>query len=930
MAKLIQPSFAGGEVSPSVAARVDLSKRAVAVERAENFFVRVTGGMESRPGLQFIAEAKTTGTTRIIPFEFNTEQTYILEVGDQYMRFYTYGGQILSGGSPYEIATPYVAADLFALDFAQSGDVMTIVHPNYAPRELVRITNTNWTLTEISFAPSQAAPTALALTNNYTQSGGISGITQANPAVVTSTSHGLATGAEIEITGVIGMTEVNGNTYRITAIDADTFRLEGTDSTGFTAYTSGFYGTWTVNGDLLKYKVTANNRDTFEESLSALSSSTLTITGITQADPAVITLSAAHTLEYGDEIYIESVVGMTQLNGRRFLVLDAPSSTTIEIMSTSRAPIDSTGYGAYVSGGSVRTAFVTAVATAQAWDNTITWAAAADADTYNVYRADESGLYGFIGRTDSLTFTDDFIEVDTGDTAPLAANPFEEGAGFWPSTTGFFQQRQIYANADAFPNRFWMTQTGVFYNFATSSPLRDDDAIIATLAARRINEIRHIIPLSDLVILTTGAEFRVKGQGDAAFTPSTINIKPQSYYGSTALRPIVAGDVALYMAPGNFIRELSYEFTTDKFTGRDITVLARHLLDYNNIVDWDFAPSPYDLIWLVRDDGTALVLTYQNEQEVYAWTRATTLGDFKSVAVVREGDKDIAYFVVRRTINGTVKQFIERLDEREFADLQDAFCVDAGLSLDVPITITNMTAADPVVVTAPAHGLSNGDIVDISDVLEVSSNNTRREVASADYTGTGFIVANATTNTFELNLNASGYDGSGFAAYSSGGVAREAVTTLSGLSHLEGAEVVAAANGYAETGLVVSGGSITLSTPASRVHVGLPYTCQMITLPISTYGGSNTVDKRTMNINRLTVQVERTMGMWTGPSTDLMREAKFGLPSAYGQPLPMVTEDVNVTLKGDWSKEKQVVIEQRSPLPITILAVGPHPAVGGN
>lgn len=930
MAKLIQPSFAGGEVSPSVAARVDLSKRAVAVERAENFFVRVTGGMESRPGLQFIAEAKTTGTTRIIPFEFNTEQTYILEVGDQYMRFYTYGGQILSGGSPYEIATPYVAADLFALDFAQSGDVMTIVHPNYAPRELVRITNTNWTLTEISFAPSQAAPTALALTNNYTQSGGISGITQANPAVVTSTSHGLATGAEIEITGVIGMTEVNGNTYRITAIDADTFRLEGTDSTGFTAYTSGFYGTWTVNGDLLKYKVTANNRDTFEESLSALSSSTLTITGITQADPAVITLSAAHTLEYGDEIYIESVVGMTQLNGRRFLVLDAPSSTTIEIMSTSRAPIDSTGYGAYVSGGSVRTAFVTAVATAQAWDNTITWAAAADADTYNVYRADESGLYGFIGRTDSLTFTDDFIEVDTGDTAPLAANPFEEGAGFWPSTTGFFQQRQIYANADAFPNRFWMTQTGVFYNFATSSPLRDDDAIIATLAARRINEIRHIIPLSDLVILTTGAEFRVKGQGDAAFTPSTINIKPQSYYGSTALRPIVAGDVALYMAPGNFIRELSYEFTTDKFTGRDITVLARHLLDYNNIVDWEFASSPYDLIWLVRDDGTALVLTYQNEQEVYAWTRATTLGDFKSVAVVREGDKDIAYFVVRRTINGTVKQFIERLDEREFADLQDAFCVDAGLSLDVPITITNMTAADPVVVTAPAHGLSNGDIVDISDVLEVSSNNTRREVASADYTGTGFIVANATTNTFELNLNASGYDGSGFAAYSSGGVAREAVTTLSGLSHLEGAEVVAAANGYAETGLVVSGGSITLSTPASRVHVGLPYTCQMITLPISTYGGSNTVDKRTMNINRLTVQVERTMGMWTGPSTDLMREAKFGLPSAYGQPLPMVTEDVNVTLKGDWSKEKQVVIEQRSPLPITILAVGPHPAVGGN
>lgn len=859
MAKLIQPSFAGGEVSPSTAARVDLAQRAVAVERAENFFVRVAGGMESRPGLQFIAEAKTTGTTRIIPFEFNTAQTYIVEVGDQYMRFYTYGGQILSGGSPYEIATPYVAADLFTLEFAQSGDVMTIVHPNYAPRELVRITNTNWTLTEISFEPSQPAPTGLSLTEN-------------DPG----------------------------------------------------------------SGNVLKYKVTANNAETFEESLAALSAATLTITGVTQADPAVVTTSAAHGLGYGDEIFIDGIVGMTELNGRRFLVLAAPSSTTIQLMSTGRAAIDSTGYTSYVSGGTIRTAFVTIdTHTASGggggggWDITVNWAAAVGAESYNIYR-ESRGLFSFIGRTDRLTFNDDFIDADESDTAPSAANPFERGAGFWPSTTGFFQQRQIYANSDAFPNRFWMTQTGVFYNFATSTPLRDDDAIIATLAARRINEIRHIIPLSDLVILTTGAEFRVKGQGDAAFTPATINIKPQSYYGSTALRPIVAGDVALYMAPGNCIRELSYEFATDKFTGRDITVLARHLLEYNEIVDWGFAPSPYDLIWLMRDDGIALVLTYQREQQVFAWTRASTQGDFKSVAVVREGDKDVPYFLVRRTINGTVKQFVERLDEREFADLQDAFCVDAGLTLDVPITITNMTAADPVVVTAPAHGLSNGDIVDISDVLEVSRNNTRREVASADYTGTGFIVASATTNTFELNLNGSGYDGSGFAAYSSGGVARKAVTTLSGLSHLEGAEVVAAANGYAETGLVVSGGSVTLSTPASRVHVGLPYTCQLITLPISTYGSRNTVDKRTMNINRLTVQVERTMGMWTGPSTDLMREAKFGLPSGYGQPLSMVTEDINVTLKGDWSKEKQVVIEQRSPLPLTILAVAPDVAVGGN
>jgi|GEM_PF-568160 len=928
MAKLTQPSFAGGEVSPAVAARVDLSKRAVGAERAENFISEVTGGMKSRPGLQFIAEAKTTGTVRLIPFEFNTEQTYILELGDQYMRFYTYAGQILNGGVPYEIVTPYAAANLFEIEFAQSGDVMTIVHPNYAPRELVRITNTNWTLTEIEFSPSQEPPTALSITNNYLQSGSISDVTNANPAIVTSTGHGLSTGAEVLITGIVGMTELNGNTYRITAIDGNTFRLEGVDSSGYSSYSSG--GTWVVDGDTLKYKVTANNRATFEESLSALSAAGITITGATATSPVVITTSSEHELTYGDEIYISGVVGMTELNDRRFLVLGSPTPTTFELMSTGRAVIDGTDYGAYTSGGSVLTAFVKTQATALAWDNTVSWVPAADADTYNIYRADDNGLYGFIGRVDIDEFHDAFVEADTGDTAPLAANPFEEGPGYWPSTTGFFQQRQIYANSNVFPNRFWATQTGVFYNFATSTPLRDDDAIIGTLSARRINEIRHIIPLSDLVFLTTGAEYRVKGTADAAFTPSTINIKPQSYYGSTSLRPIVAGDVALYMAPGNFIRELSYEFATDKFTGRDITVLARHLLDRAYIVDWDFAPSPYDIIWFIRGDGSALSLTYQNEQEVFAWTRASTRGLFKSVAVVREDDKDVPYFAVSRVINGVTKTFIERLDTGDFEDLQDAFCVDCGLSLDAPITITHMTSSNPVVVTAPSHGLSAGAIVDISGVLEVTSSGTTRKALSSVYNGTGFTVANPTADTFEIYRQGTPYTGSSFAVYSSGGAAREAVTTLSGLAHLEGEEVVAAANGRVERGLVVTDGSVTLSAPASRVHIGLPYTCQLITLPLSTYGARNTIDNRALNYSRLAVEVERSRGMWTGPSEDQLREVAFAQPRAENTPLQMVTENIDVTVKSGWGKKKQVVIEQRDPLPLTILSVTPDAIVGGN
>ena len=925
MTKMVQPSFAGGEISPSIAARVDLSKRAIAAELLENFIVKFTGGLDSRPGQKFVARTKNNDNVRLIPFEFNTEQTFVLEVGDQYIRFHTLGGQIIetgvsitgatgstitavghgystgdevylaglggvtnlngrnvkvtvtgadtftitdlnddaititgtytSGGDAYrvyELATPYLAADVFELEHAQSGDVMTIVHPNYAPRELVRITNTSWTLTEISFEPSQAAPTGLTITENVAGS-----------------------------------------------------------------------------GNLLRYKVTANAADTFEEGLAALAASGFTITGVTQADPAVVTTSAAHGLVYGDEIEIFGVVGMTELNGRRFFVAGVPSSTTIQLMSTGRSNIDSTGYGAYVSGGTVAPAFVSVDTGSTGWNNTLAWSTTAGAESYNIYRESE-GLFSFIGRTDRLSFVDNFIEADGLETVPTAANPFEEGAGFWPSTTGFYQQRQIYANSTSFPNRVWMTQTGVFYNFATSRPQRDDDAIIATIASRRINEIRHILPLSDLLLMTSGAEYRLKGAGDAAFTPSTLNIKPQSYYGSTSLRPVVAGSVALFVSPGQFIREISYEFASDQFTGRDLSVLARHLVENYELIDWSFSQSPYSVVWAIRDDGMALILTYQPEQEVYAWARATTDGLYKSVATVREGDVDAVYVIVERTIDGNTVKFVERVDNRQFDDLADAFCVDAGLTLDAPLLIDSMSATNPVVVTSVGHGLSNGDIVDISGVRELDETKTTLEAVSEDYNGTGFTITNVTADTFELQNAGADYDGSGFAAYSSGGVVRKAVTTVSGLWHLEGATVVAAANGYAQTGLTVTNGTVTLAEPASRIHIGLPYTCRMITLPVSTYGSQAPVDKRTMNISRLTVQVERTMGMWTGPALDQMREAKFGLPAKYGQPLPMVTEDIDVTIKSDWDKKKQVVIEQRSPLPMTILAIAPDITVGGN
>lgn len=1007
MTRLIQPSFAGGEVSNEIAARVDLAKRAVAVERAENFTVRVEGGMASRAGQRFVAQAKGA-SVRLLPFEFNSEQTFVVEMGANYLRFYSQGGQIVeaavaitactsttitavahgyilgeevylsglggitnlngrnvlvtnitantfrvttlagvaititgtytSGGTAQRVLTvgsPYTAAQLFDVKYAQSGDVMTMCHPNYAPYELVRITNTNWTMIKISFGSEALVPLGLTAVSKYDEFYESWDLKSESPVRMTRTgTHGLTTGTEINIdangsVNAFVLDAVSKNPHKITAIDASTIQLDGYDGTAQVAAAVSDIIV-KVTGDVIRYRVTSVAAGTNIESRPARISTLATITGATQADPCVVTVSAAitDTLIYGDELYISGVSGMTQLNNRRFAILSRISSTQYEIMTTAREPVNSTGYGAYTSGGSLRLAQRIVARTAQKFDYDLSWNTVDGAIGYNVYRS-TVGAYVFVGSTSTTTFRDEFIEDSSLETVPQSFSPFEEGAGYYPSTTGFFQQRQLYANSDAYPSRFWMTQTGTFYTFSASTPLRDDDSIVASISATRINEIRHILPLSDLLFLTAGGEYRIKGSADEPFKPSTINVKPQSFYGSTSLTPIIAGDVGLFMSVGQAVREISYDLATDKFTGIDLTILARHLFDYNTVVDWAFAPAPYANIWCVRDDGICAVLTYKKEQEVYAWSRATTYGKYKSVAAVREGDHDVLYFAVEREIAGSSVVFVERLDERVFEELQDAFCVDAGLSLDLPIAITNATNANPVVITAVAHGLSNGNVVDITGILEEATENTQRTRLSNTYNGYGFTVSNVTANTFRLNNAGAPFNGSGFAAYSSGGVVRKAVTTVSGLWHLEGENVVAAANGYAYTGLIVANGSVTIPADASRIHVGLSYICQLTTLPLATYTNGASSLGAAKNISSLTVQLERTLGMWTGPSEDQMREAKFGLPTAYGQPLPMSSDEVTVTLKGDWSKKRRVVVQQRAPLPMSILALAPDAVMGG-
>jgi hypothetical protein len=148
----IQNQFNAGELSLQLKGRTDIDKYVSGCETLENFLPQVHGPVRKRPGSRFVKEVKDSSkTVRLLSFEYSTEQAYILEFGDLYVRFYKDGGNITSGGSPYEIVSPYSHTEVFQLQYAQSADVTYISHPNHPPYKLARTGHTAWTLTEVDF-----------------------------------------------------------------------------------------------------------------------------------------------------------------------------------------------------------------------------------------------------------------------------------------------------------------------------------------------------------------------------------------------------------------------------------------------------------------------------------------------------------------------------------------------------------------------------------------------------------------------------------------------------------------------------------------------------------------------------------------------------------------------------------------------------------
>lgn len=257
-----------------------------------------------------------------------------------------------------------------------------------------------------------------------------------------------------------------------------------------------------------------------------------------------------------------------------------------------------------------------------------------------------------------------------------------------PTSPVFFQQRLVLAAPEQDPQTLFMSRPGTYFNFDESNPTQPQDAITLSIVSNQLNTIRYMVPMpAGLVVLTDKACWVVNGGGTGVpISAIDFAAQAQSYNGISNVPPIVANfDILYVQAKGSVIRDTTYNFYANIFTGTDISVLSSHLFYGHQILEWCWAEEPFKVVWAVRDDGVLLSCTFMKEQELIGWTHSTTEGLFKSIAEVVEsvnnfGLVNAVYHVVEREIDGNTVKYIERFDDRNLARGKDyAWCVDAGL-----------------------------------------------------------------------------------------------------------------------------------------------------------------------------------------------------------------------------------------------------------
>ena len=416
----------------------------------------------------------------------------------------------------------------------------------------------------------------------------------------------------------------------------------------------------------------------YRDGLVVLNATDKTITNATAANPVVITANS-HGFSNGDEIYIDNVGGMTQLNGRQFRVANK-TTNTFRLKNLFNEDIDGSAFSAYTSGGTATLIYETPTPYAAADIFNLRFAQSADV----MYIVHPSYPIRTLTRSGHNNWTFATLTI-TGSPSPNINNATNQ----YPSVVTFFEQRLIFANTNNNPQTLWMSKNGDYTNFTTGSG--DDDALVYTIAANQVNAIRYLSATRVLTVGTSGGEYVVTASNDGPITPTTTLIRKYSNYGSALIEPVQVADVTLFVQRGKRkIREFKYvgEVNTAAYQAPEMTILAEHITK-GGLTQFAYQQEPDSVVWATRQDGTLLGMTYRREEDVVAWHKHIIGGSFSGGQAVVESiatlpsdtGEDRLFMIVKRTINGQTKRYIEQMKPFDFGGVTtNAHFVDSGLS----------------------------------------------------------------------------------------------------------------------------------------------------------------------------------------------------------------------------------------------------------
>jgi len=670
-------NWTAGELSDRLDGRTDLTRYFNGAKSLENFLVYPAGGAARRPGTKFIHEVKVSANAaRLIPFEFNTTtaNTYVLEFGNNYFRVYQDGGIVTETGKTISGATKANPVVITATSHGFSngdhviiGSVAGMVELNGVTGIVANKTTNTFELTDVDGTNINSS----AFTT-YTSGG------TASKIVEVTTTYTTAQLPEIKFTQSADVMYITHSSHPVRKIS----RTSNTDWTiTDVTFINGPYldenattTTLTPNGRSGSITLTASSSTFVSTDVGRLVKIYNGYAKITAFTSATVVTATVQT----DELGIAEILPTYASNTISFVEGD-PSGT-----GSSHNDFIRDSNKQFVIEGFTEGMTITASGASNGANNRDYEIVKVTSDEITLVPVDDvvaesaSNTITLVGK---LNATDEF-----------SLGAFSETTGF-PRACAFYEQRLVFAGTTSQPQALFFSVAGDFENMTESDS--DSSAMNYTIGSNQVNRILYLASARSMVVGTTGGEFVVRASGtDEPITPTNIQIKQQATYGSADVQPVQAGSYTLFVQRAKRkLRELGYVYDTDAYQAVDLTILADHVSE-NGLVELAYQQEPFSLVWAATGDGRLIGMTYRREEQVVAWHQHKLGGSFttggvttnhgvvENLAVIPgELNQDNLYMVVKRTISGATRRYVEILSAIDFGtDIQDAIFVDSSLT----------------------------------------------------------------------------------------------------------------------------------------------------------------------------------------------------------------------------------------------------------